>query len=64
MCGAKIPHPLLTKLEGLEKDPKAVERAGIEYATNQCRDLLFHGVDGLHFYTLNKHPATIEIFRN
>lgn len=63
MCGAKIPHPLLTKLESLENDPKSVERAGIEYATNQCRDLLFHGVDGLHFYTLNKHPATIEIFK-
>jgi len=63
MCGAKIPHPLLTKLESLEHDPAAAEAAGIEYAANQCRDLLFHGVDGIHFYTLNKHPATIEIVK-
>jgi methylenetetrahydrofolate reductase (NADPH) len=61
MCGAKIPHPLLTTLEALESDPAAVEKAGVEYATRQCQDLVFHGVDGLHFYTLNKSPATIEI---
>ena len=63
MCGAKIPHPLLTKLESLEHDPAAVERAGLEYATRQCQDLIFHGVDGLHFYTLNKSPATVRIVR-
>lgn len=63
MCGAKIPHPLLTKLESLEADPAAVERAGIDYATRQCQDLIFHGVDGLHFYTLNKSTATVEIVR-
>ncbi len=63
MCGAKIPQPLLLKLEGLEADPDAVYRAGVEYATDQCRDLLRHGVDGLHFYTLNKSQATVEICR-
>ena len=36
---------------------------GIEYAVNQCRDLMFHDVDGLHFYTLNKSPATQDIVR-
>jgi methylenetetrahydrofolate reductase (NADPH) len=61
MCGAKIPHPLLMKLESLEADPEAVARAGVEYATRQCQDLLFHGVDGLHFYTLNKSKATVDI---
>jgi methylenetetrahydrofolate reductase (NADPH) len=61
MCGAKIPLPLLRKLEGLEGNDAAVYDAGIEYATNQCRDLLFHDVAGLHFYTLNKSKATTEI---
>lgn len=61
MCGAKIPHALLTKLEGLEGDTEAVEAAGIDYATRQCQDLVFHGVDGLHFYTLNKSPATRQV---
>jgi methylenetetrahydrofolate reductase (NADPH) len=63
MCGAKIPNPLLVKLESLEADPEAVAKAGIEYATRQCQDLLFHGVEGVHFYTLNKSKATVEICR-
>ena len=63
MCGAKIPHPLLTKLEGLEANPEEVHAAGIDYAIRQCRDLLANGVDGLHFYTLNKSKASVEICR-
>ncbi|MEM1011684.1 MAG: methylenetetrahydrofolate reductase [NAD(P)H] [Planctomycetota bacterium] len=63
MCGAKIPHPLLTTLERLENDPAAVEQAGVDYAARQCQDLVFHGVDGLHFYTLNKSTATVEIVK-
>jgi methylenetetrahydrofolate reductase (NADPH) len=61
MCGAKIPHRLLTKLESVENDPDAVHRTGVEYATMQCHDLLFNEVEGLHFYTLNKSKATAEI---
>ena len=61
MCGAKIPHPLLQRLESLEADAEAVHSAGVDYATDQCRDLLASGVDGIHFYTLNKSKATVEI---
>ncbi|HEX8522751.1 MAG TPA: methylenetetrahydrofolate reductase [NAD(P)H] [Tepidisphaeraceae bacterium] len=61
MCGAKIPHPLLLKLEAVEPSADAVYRAGVEYAVEQCRDLLEQGVEGLHFYTLNKSKATVEI---
>jgi methylenetetrahydrofolate reductase (NADPH) len=61
MCGAKIPHPLLLKLESLENDADAVHNAGVEYATKQCQDLLASGVDGIHFYTLNKSKATVQI---
>jgi methylenetetrahydrofolate reductase (NADPH) len=64
MCGAKIPQPLLLKLESLEHDPEAVHAAGVEYATRQCQDLLFHGVDGVHFYTLNKSKATVQICKS
>jgi methylenetetrahydrofolate reductase (NADPH) len=61
MCGAKIPHPLLLKLESLESDAEAVYAAGVDYATRQCQNLLSNGVDGLHFYTLNKSKATVQI---
>jgi methylenetetrahydrofolate reductase (NADH) len=63
MCGAKIPHPLLLKVEGVEGDAEAVHRIGVEHAISQCRDLLANGVDGLHFYTLNKSKATVEIVK-
>jgi len=61
MCGAKIPHPLLLKLEGVESDPEAVYAAGVDYAIRQSEDLLRNGVDGIHFYTLNKSKATVQI---
>ncbi len=61
MCGAKIPHPLLVKLEGLEADADAVYAAGVGHAIEQCRDLIANGVDGIHFYTLNKSKATVDI---
>ncbi|MDB5294077.1 MAG: metF, partial [Phycisphaerales bacterium] len=63
MCGAKIPHPLLLKLEQLEHDADAVYAAGVDHATGQCADLLKQGVDGLHFYTLNKSKATVDIVK-
>ncbi len=63
MCGAKISMPLLKKLEKIESNADAVYDAGIDYATNQCKDLIFHEVSGLHFYTLNKSKATTEIVK-
>jgi len=64
MCGAKIPHPLLLKIEAAEGDSESVYRIGVEYATAQCRDLVKNGVNGLHFYTLNRSKATVEIVNN
>lgn len=64
MCGAKIPHPLLLQIEAVENDPDAVYRVGVEYATRQCQELLDNGVDGLHFYTLNRSRATVEICKS
>jgi methylenetetrahydrofolate reductase (NADPH) len=61
MCGAKIPNPLLLKLEAVESDPDATYAAGVEYAIEQCQNLLSNHVEGLHFYTLNKSKATVQI---
>jgi methylenetetrahydrofolate reductase (NADPH) len=63
MCGAKIPHHFLLQLERHEHDPAAIYRAGLDYALRQCQDLLQFDTDGLHFYTLNKSKATVEIVR-
>jgi len=63
VIGAKIPHPLLLELERLEADAEAVQAAGIAHATRQCQDLLAREADGIHFYTLNKSKATVQICR-
>jgi methylenetetrahydrofolate reductase (NADPH) len=63
MCGARIPHPLLVELERLEGDADAVQATGIEYATRQCQELLAERADGIHFYTLNKSTATVQVCR-
>ena len=60
--GARIPGQLQRRLYAVKDDPGAVERIGIEWAAEQCRDLLVHKARGIHFYTLNKSSATLEIY--
>lgn len=58
MCGATIPPRLLSALEARPNEPEAVAELGVAYATLQCADLLDRGAPGIHFYTLNRSPAT------
>ena len=60
--GSDFPEWLATKLRAVEDDPDAVFRVGVEEATKLCQELLDGGAPGLHFYTLNRSPATREIF--
>ena len=64
ICGASIPATVVRDLEAIQHEPEAVQRYGIEYAKRQCKELLDHGVPGIHFYTLNKSRATREIVRS
>jgi methylenetetrahydrofolate reductase (NADPH) len=41
-----------------------VSSVGIQYALEQCHDLMANGVAGIHFYTLNRSDATRKIFDN
>jgi methylenetetrahydrofolate reductase (NADPH) len=61
MCGASIPDELERQLNGRAEDPEAVAELGVAYATLQCSDLLARGAPGIHFYTLNRSPATRAI---
>lgn len=61
MCGATLPAKLLARLEAVRGDSDAVRRVGVEHATEQCRELVARGVPGIHFYTLNRSHATVEI---
>jgi methylenetetrahydrofolate reductase (NADPH) len=62
LCGARIPARLRARLEAAGDDEAATLAIGIEDAVAQCRELLRRGAPGLHFYTLNKSPATRAIF--
>jgi methylenetetrahydrofolate reductase (NADPH) len=64
LCGAKIPPALRAKLDALGADDESAMKFGIEYATQQCEELLRAGAPGLHFYTLNKAPATVQVLKN
>ena len=61
-AGARFPGPLIRAVDRCGDDAAAVERVGIHWATEQCRDLLDHKVRGIHFYTLNKSTATRQIY--
>ncbi|HPV87874.1 MAG TPA: methylenetetrahydrofolate reductase [NAD(P)H] [Bacteroidales bacterium] len=60
---ASIPAAFLDRLERYRHNPEAIYNAGMDFAIRQCRDLLMLGAPGLHFYTLNKSRATVEIYQ-
>jgi methylenetetrahydrofolate reductase (NADPH) len=61
ICQATIPRPLADAMEALGGDERAEFELGVAYAARQCEELLAGGAPGIHFYTLNKAPATRAI---
>jgi methylenetetrahydrofolate reductase (NADPH) len=61
LCASCIPDRLQRELELRADDPAAATDLGVAYATLQCADLLANGAPGIHFYTLNRSPATRAI---
>ncbi|MDA0751308.1 MAG: methylenetetrahydrofolate reductase [NAD(P)H] [Verrucomicrobia bacterium] len=61
LCGATIPDKMMEKLNMLENDDTAATEFGIEFAVEQCEELLKEGVKGLHFYSLNKSYSTVKV---
>jgi methylenetetrahydrofolate reductase (NADPH) len=61
MCGAKLPGTMAREFELRGDEPGAVADLGVAYATLQAADLLANGAPGIHFYTLNRSPATRAI---
>jgi methylenetetrahydrofolate reductase (NADPH) len=64
MSGASLPDELSEKLLAVADQPDEVRRVGVEFATVLCRRLLDGGAPGLHFYTMNRAAATMEVCAN
>lgn len=64
LSNARIPKALEAELDGVAGDDEAVQQVGTRWASEQCRGLIEQGAPGIHFYTLNRSPATREIHRN
>lgn len=58
LCEASIPAPLEAAFEAAGDDPGREFELGVAYAAQQCSELLIAGAPGIHFYALNRAPAT------
>jgi methylenetetrahydrofolate reductase (NADPH) len=64
MTGANIPQEISKKMEPYKDNPSEIYKRGLELAIDQCRDLLDNGAPGIHFYTLNKSRAAVDLYEN
>ena len=64
MCGAEIPLWIRRRLEEFGSDIESLRAFGHDVVLNLCRKLLEGGVDGLHFYSLNRAEATSRLWRD
>lgn len=62
MCGARLPPALVNGLQAKD-DAEWQYQVGVEYATQQVRQLVQHGVPGIHFYVLNKSSSTLAVLQ-
>jgi len=61
LCDASIPPRLEAAFAACDGDAEAEFELGVAYAAQQCSELLIAGAPGIHFYALNRAPATRAI---
>ncbi len=64
LSDAAFPEDLAHRLEAARDDRAAGHRIGVEYATAMAERLLTEGAPGLHYITLNRSTAALDIHRN
>ncbi len=58
---ATVPSELISIVEKYKENDVEMEKAGIEFATKQIEDLIKHGVDGIHLFTINRASLAKKI---
>ena len=64
LSGTVMPPRLQGIADRFGGDPAAMRQAGIAYATEQILDLIAHGVEHIHIYTMNKPEVAAKIMDN
>ena len=64
LCGSSIPPAINEELDRLAGQKNGARELGIQIATEQVRELLRCGVDGVHFYALNRSYSISRILTN
>ena len=64
LSGTPLPKAVLSRLEAVADDPRAIREVGVQIATELSQRLLAEGAPGLHFYTMNRSLATLEVYAN
>ena len=62
MCGSSLPSKLIKLIHRYGEDPVELQKASLDYAWEQMRDLIAHGVDGVHLYTMNRPEIALQTF--
>jgi methylenetetrahydrofolate reductase (NADPH) len=64
MAATSFPADLLEKMEEYRDNDEKAYQTGLDHSIRQCVDLLRNGAPGIHFYTLNKSHAAVEVFES
>ena len=64
LSGTVFPRRFQAILDRFGDSPKAMEQAGIAYATDQIIDLLANGVKNIHIYSMNRPEVAAAIMHN
>jgi 5,10-methylenetetrahydrofolate reductase, prokaryotic form len=62
LSSASMPEEFTKMIAKYENDPDGLFEAGVEYAVKQIRDLIKHGVDGIHLYTMNTPEVADAVY--
>lgn len=64
LCSSKISKQVAAMMQRWQDEPEALSEAGIVFASQQISDLVAHGVDGVHLYTMNRPAIARHIWGN